>query len=62
MQPSWLFPEGGVNAFIRFGDVEVIHGLSLDVRPGEFVVFVAGTPPGTAGSTNTLRVHKLGGE
>ncbi len=31
-------------------------------RPGDFVIIVAGTPPGTAGSTNTLRVHKLGGE
>ena len=31
-------------------------------RVGDFVVFAAGTPPGTAGSTNTLRVHKLGGE
>ena len=29
---------------------------------GDFVIIVAGTPPGTAGSTNTLRVHKLGGE
>ena len=29
---------------------------------GDFVVIVAGTPPGTVGSTNTLRVHKLGGE
>ena len=31
-------------------------------QPGDFVIIVAGTPPGTAGSTNTLRVHKLGGE
>jgi len=31
-------------------------------QPGDFVVIVAGTPPGTAGSTNTLRVHRLGGE
>jgi pyruvate kinase len=31
-------------------------------REGDFVVIVAGTPPGTAGSTNTLRVHRLGGE
>ncbi len=31
-------------------------------RPGDFVIIVAGTPPGTAGSTNTLRVHRLGGE
>jgi pyruvate kinase len=30
-------------------------------RPGDVVVIVAGTPPGTAGSTNTLRVHRLGG-
>ena len=31
-------------------------------RKGDFIVIVAGTPPGTAGSTNTLRVHQLGGE
>ncbi len=31
-------------------------------QPGDFVVVVAGTPPGTSGSTNTLRVHRLGGE
>jgi pyruvate kinase len=29
--------------------------------PGDLVVIVAGTPPGTVGSTNTLRVHRLGG-
>jgi pyruvate kinase len=28
-------------------------------EPGEDVVVVAGTPPGTPGSTNTLRVHRL---
>jgi pyruvate kinase len=27
---------------------------------GDLVVIVAGSPPGTAGSTNTLRVHQLG--
>ncbi|HEX5741249.1 MAG TPA: pyruvate kinase [Pilimelia sp.] len=27
---------------------------------GEYVVVVAGSPPGTPGSTNTLRVHRLG--
>ena len=27
---------------------------------GEPVVVVAGTPPGVAGSTNTIRVHRLG--
>ncbi|GGK23149.1 pyruvate kinase [Pilimelia terevasa] len=29
-------------------------------RPGDFVVVVAGSPPGTPGSTNTLRVHRVG--
>jgi pyruvate kinase len=28
--------------------------------PGEYVVIVAGTPAGTPGSTNTLRIHQLG--
>jgi pyruvate kinase len=27
---------------------------------GEPVVVVAGTPPGVAGTTNTIRVHRLG--
>jgi pyruvate kinase len=29
-------------------------------KPGDLVVFVAGTPPGTVGSTNMVRVHRLG--
>jgi pyruvate kinase len=29
-------------------------------RPGDYVVIVAGSPPGQPGSTNMLRVHKLG--
>jgi pyruvate kinase len=29
-------------------------------RPGDFVVVVAGSPPNAPGSTNTLRVHKIG--
>jgi pyruvate kinase len=28
--------------------------------PGDLVVIVAGSPPGTPGSTNTLRIHQLG--
>jgi pyruvate kinase len=34
----------------------------LELTPdaaGEVVVMVAGTPPGTAGTTNTIRVHRL---
>ena len=35
--------------------------MSMEVaRPGDYVVIVAGSPPGTPGSTNTLRVHRLG--
>ena len=30
-------------------------------QPGDRVVIVAGTPPGTAGNANTIRVHQLGG-
>jgi pyruvate kinase len=29
-------------------------------KPGDHVVIVAGSPPATAGTTNTLRVHRLG--
>jgi len=31
-------------------------------KSGDYIVIVAGTPPGTAGSTNMIRVHQLGGE
>ncbi|MDN5748789.1 MAG: pyruvate kinase [Pseudonocardia sp.] len=31
-------------------------------EPGDLVVIVAGSPPGTAGSTNLIRVHRLGEE
>jgi pyruvate kinase len=35
--------------------------LDLNVaQPGDYVVVVAGSPPNTPGSTNTLRVHQLG--
>jgi pyruvate kinase len=29
-------------------------------QPGDLVVIVAGTPAGTPGSTNTVRVHQIG--
>src|SRR6201991_305058 len=40
-----------------------VDTLMLDLglaRPGAFVVVVAGSPPNAPGSTNTLRVHKIG--
>ena len=30
------------------------------LKPGDDVVIVAGSPPNQPGSTNTLRVHRLG--
>jgi pyruvate kinase len=32
------------------------------VEPGDLVVIVAGSPPGTPGGTNAMRVHRIGGE
>jgi len=37
----------------RFGDVEVIHGIDLDIRDGEFVVFVG---PSGCGKSTLLRM------
>ncbi|MCW2666759.1 MAG: pyruvate kinase [Frankiales bacterium] len=31
------------------------------MQPGDRVIIVAGSPPATAGSTNAIRVHRLGG-
>ena len=30
------------------------------VEEGEFVVIIAGSPPGIPGSTNALRIHRMG--
>jgi pyruvate kinase len=38
---------------------QALLGMDL-ANPGEYVVIVAGSPPGTPGSTNTLRAHQLG--
>jgi multiple sugar transport system ATP-binding protein len=37
----------------RYGEVEVIHGLSLDIRPGEFMVLVG---PSGCGKSTLLRM------
>jgi pyruvate kinase len=35
--------------------------LELDrMQPGDRIVIVAGSPPSTVGSTNAMRVHRLG--
>ena len=43
--------------------VRTVEGALLDIgrfEVGESVLIVAGSPPGVAGSTNALRVHRLG--
>jgi pyruvate kinase len=45
--------------------VRLVNHAMLPIRryqPGELVVIVAGMPPATEGSTNLIRVHRLGGE
>ncbi|MCW2681634.1 MAG: pyruvate kinase [Frankiales bacterium] len=43
--------------------VRQVDSAMLDLgrmQPGEYVTIVAGSPPATSGSTNAMRVHKLG--
>ena len=45
--------------------VRHVDASMLDIgryQPGDLVVIVAGSPPGTVGSTNLIRVHRLGEE
>jgi pyruvate kinase len=44
--------------------VRQVDSAMLDLgrmQPGERIVIVAGSPPSTAGATNAMRVHQLGG-
>jgi pyruvate kinase len=59
----------GVEAFLTplvrhtdemFGQVDRAMIELGRAQPGDYVIIVAGSPPGIPGSTNTLRVHKLG--
>ena len=48
------------DAMVRLVDQAM---LSIErYQPGDLVVIVAGSPPGTVGSTNLIRVHRLGEE
>jgi len=53
-------PVASTDAMVR----QVDHAmLSIErFQPGDLVVIVAGSPPGTVGSTNLIRVHRLGEE
>jgi pyruvate kinase len=59
----------GVETFVvpdvRNTDEMVRHVTSAMIEldrgePGDLIVMVAGTPPGAAGTTNSMRVHRLG--
>jgi pyruvate kinase len=51
-------PVSHTDQMVRQVDRALVH---LErCRQGELVVIVAGSPPGIAGSTNTLRVHRIG--
>ncbi|MFC5993306.1 pyruvate kinase [Pseudonocardia hispaniensis] len=53
-------PVDSTDAMVRQVDQAM---LSIErFQPGDLVVIVAGSPPGTVGSTNLIRVHRLGEE
>jgi pyruvate kinase len=58
---TFLVPQvDTTDAMVRLVDQAV---LSIGrYEPGDLVVIVAGSPPGTVGSTNLIRVHRLGEE
>ena len=43
--------------FHQVDDYLLTHGLAVE---GDKVVVISGSPPGIAGSTNDLRVHRVG--
>jgi pyruvate kinase len=58
---TFLVPKvDSTDAMVRQVDLSM---LSIGrFQPGDLVVIVAGSPPGTIGSTNLIRVHRLGEE
>ncbi|WP_285503308.1 pyruvate kinase [Actinokineospora sp. NBRC 105648] len=58
---TFLVPEvDSTDRMVRQVDISM---LSIGrYQPGDLVVIVAGSPPGTIGSTNLIRVHRLGEE
>ena len=44
---------------VMIGQVDEAMTAMRRCQPGDLVVIVAGSPPGTVGSTNLIRVHRL---
>ena len=42
-----------INATKKYGDIQVIHGIDLDIKDGEFCVFVG---PSGCGKSTLLRM------
>jgi pyruvate kinase len=53
-------PVASTDAMVRQVDSAILNIQRF--QPGDLVVVVAGSPPGTVGSTNLIRVHRLGEE
>ncbi|MBA0124932.1 pyruvate kinase [Haloechinothrix sp. YIM 98757] len=53
-------PVASTDAMVRQVDQAMLANPRY--QPGDLVVVVAGSPPGTVGSTNLIRVHRLGEE
>ncbi|MEU4803220.1 pyruvate kinase [Actinosynnema sp. NPDC023587] len=56
---TFLVPKvDSTDEMVRQVDMSMLH--IGRYQPGDLVVVVAGSPPGTIGSTNLIRVHRLG--
>jgi pyruvate kinase len=58
VRPIRTSPVEHTDEMVRQVDDELLR--SGRVREGEFVVIIAGSPPGIPGSTNALRIHRIG--
>lgn len=58
VQPYESAPVEHTDEMVRQVDEELLR--RGDIEAGEKVVIIAGSPPGIPGSTNALRVHRLG--
>ena len=55
---EWVFTDNAAVDRVRQVEAELLQ--FGDYTKGDRIVVVAGSPPGTTGSTNSLRVHRLG--